>query len=72
MFVSDDQLKSIQPEVLIILGDDDAGIPLEEVARVKKNLPESDLWILPNVSHGAHEGDTKDEFIKKSKVFLSK
>lgn len=72
VFVSDDQLKSIQPEVLIMLGDDDAGILLEEVARVKNNLPESDLWILPNVSHGAHEGDTKEEFIKNSKVFLSK
>ena len=70
--VSDEELQSIQPEVLIMMGDDDEGIDFKEVARVKKNLPKSDLWVLPNVSHGAHENETKDEFIIKSKVFLSK
>jgi pimeloyl-ACP methyl ester carboxylesterase len=70
--VSDEELQSIQPEVLIMIGDDDEGMDIEEVARVKKNLPNSDLWILPDVAHGAHEGETKDEFIIKSKIFLSK
>ena len=70
--LSDEELQSIRPEVLIMIGDDDEGMDLKEVARVKKNLPASDLWILPNVAHGAHEGETKDEFIVKSKAFLSK
>ncbi len=70
--LSDEELQRIKPEVLIIIGDDDEGMDLVEVARVRKNLPISDLWILPNVSHGAHEGETKDEFITKSKAFLSK
>lgn len=70
--LSDEELQRIQPEVLIMIGDDDEGMDLEEVARVKKNLPKSDLWVLPNVAHGAHEGETKDEFIIKSKVFLTK
>ena len=70
--LSDHELQNIQPEVLIMIGDDDEGMDFEEVARVKKNLPNSDLWVLPNVSHGAHEGETKEEFIVKSKVFLSK
>ena len=70
--VSDEELQTIQPEVLIMIGDDDEGMDFEEVARVKKNLPNSDLWILPNVGHGAHEAETKDEFILKSKVFLQK
>jgi pimeloyl-ACP methyl ester carboxylesterase len=70
--LTDEELQSIHPEVLIMIGDDDEGMDLEEVARVKKNLPKSDLWILPNVAHGAHEGETKDEFILKSKAFLSK
>lgn len=70
--VSTKELQSIKPEVLIMIGDDDVGMDLTEVARVKKNLPNSDLWILPNVSHGAHEGETKDEFIIKAKAFLSK
>ena len=70
--VSDAELQNIKPDILIMIGDDDEGMNFEEVVRVKKNLPKSDLWILPNVSHGAHEGETKDEFIIKSKVFLSK
>lgn len=70
--LSDEELKTIQPEVLIMLGDDDVGIRLAEVARVRKNLPKSDLWILPNVSHGAHQGESKEEFIRISKDFLSK
>jgi pimeloyl-ACP methyl ester carboxylesterase len=70
--VSDEELQTLKPEVLIMIGDDDQGMDLEEVVRVKKNLPKSDLWILPNVAHGAHEGETKDEFIIKSKVFLAK
>lgn len=70
--LSDQELQQIQQEVLIMIGDDDEGMDLKEVARVKKNLPNSDLWILPNVSHGAHEGETKNDFILKSKIFFSK
>lgn len=70
--VTNQELQSIKPEVLIMIGDDDEGMDFEEVARVKKNLPNSDLWILPNVAHGAHEGETKEEFVLKSKAFLSK
>ncbi|MFK7905335.1 MAG: alpha/beta fold hydrolase [Chitinophagales bacterium] len=70
--LSQEELQSIQPEVLIMIGDDDDGMDLEEVVRVKKNLPKSDLWILPNVSHGAHEGETKEDFIIKAKAFLTK
>lgn len=70
--VSDDELKNIKSEVLIMMGDDDEGIDLKEVARARKYLPKSDLWILPNVAHGAHEGKTKPEFLKVAKTFLSK
>ena len=70
--LTNEELQTIKPEVLIMIGDDDEGMDFDEVARVKKNLPKSDLWILPNVAHGAHEGETKGEFILKSKVFLSK
>lgn len=70
--VTNEELQLIEPEVLIMIGDDDEGMDFEEVARVKKYLPKSDLWILPNVAHGAHEGETKAEFIIKAKVFLAK
>lgn len=72
ILVTDKELQQIQPEVLIVLGDDDEGIDIMEVARARKNLRNSDLWVLPNVSHGAHEGVNKEEFIKKSKDFLTK
>lgn len=70
--LSEEELQSIQTEVLIMIGDDDEGMNLKEVVRVKENLPKSDLWILPDVAHGAHEGETKEEFILKSKRFLNK
>lgn len=72
IIVSDHELQQIQSEVLIILGDDDQGIDILEVARARKNLQNSDLWILPNVSHGAHEGENKEEFIIRSKTFFNK
>ncbi|WP_020571151.1 alpha/beta fold hydrolase [Neolewinella persica] len=70
--VTTEELKTIKPEVLIMVGDNDEGMDLTEVVRVKNNLPDADLWILPNVAHGAHEGETKEEFILKAKTFLSK
>ncbi|MEO9869509.1 alpha/beta fold hydrolase [Ekhidna sp.] len=72
IFLSDEELRNIQSEVLIMMGDDDEGMDFDEVARVKKHLPKSDFWILPNVSHGAHEGENKGEFVLKAKSFLSK
>ncbi len=70
--LTDEELQSFKPEVLIIIGDDDQGMSLREIVRVRENLPASDLWILPDVAHGAHEGENKQEFIEKAKRFLSK
>ncbi len=70
--LSIEELESIKPEVLIILGDDDEGLDLQEVLRARQHLTNSDLWILPNVAHSAHEGENKEDFIKKTKRFLSK
>ncbi len=70
--LTNDELQQVKPEVLIMVGDNDDGMDIDEIARVRKNLPNSDLWILPNVSHGAHEGETKDDFINKSNTFFTK
>ncbi|MCG8332197.1 MAG: alpha/beta hydrolase [Chitinophagales bacterium] len=70
--LSNEELQSIQPEVLIMIGDDDDGMSLKEIFRARENLPNSDLWILPDIAHGAHENENKEEFIKRSKLFLSK
>ena len=70
--LSDEEIGQIQPEVLVIMGDDDEGMDFDEVARIKKHLAKSDIWILPNVAHSAHEGEGKEEFVAKAKRFLSK
>ena len=70
--VSDAELQSIQPEVMIMMGDDDEGMDFEELARAKKFLPRSDIWVLPNVAHSAQEGDNRTEFVEKAKTFLKK
>lgn len=72
IYLTDEELQQIKPEVMIMIGDNDEGMDILEVARARKNIPKSDLWILPNVSHGAHEGETKADFIVKAKAFLSK
>lgn len=70
--LSEEELKMIETEVMIILGDDDDGITMEAVARARRNLPNSDLWILPDMPHSVHEGENKEEFVRRAKMFLSK
>ena len=55
--------------VLLILGDNDDSIPLSEVIRLRKNVQNSDLWILPNSPHSAYE-ENISEFIRVSKEFF--
>ena len=68
--VTDAELNSIQARMLIVHGDNDVATPIECVAKVKKNVPNSFLWVLPNAEHGAHKGNNKPEFIRISKEFF--
>jgi len=70
--VNDTELKNIQTDVMLLFGDDDEGIQLEEAFRARKYLPNSDLWILPNQTHSVHEGIYKEAFIKNAKLFFEK
>lgn len=69
--LSNDDLKRIKTNALIVAGDNDQGVPLEEVIRSRKYLPNSDLWIIPNVGHGGHDAENKEEFVRVSKIFLN-
>jgi len=69
--LSNDELKRIKANVLIVSGDDDQGVPLEEVMRSRKYLPNSDLWIIPNVGHGGYDAENKAAFVRASKAFLA-
>jgi pimeloyl-ACP methyl ester carboxylesterase len=68
--VTDAELKGIQARMLIVHGDKDTATPIECVAKVKKFVPNSFLWVLPNTEHGAHTGDNKPEFVRISKEFF--
>ncbi|MEM7019104.1 MAG: alpha/beta hydrolase [Pseudomonadota bacterium] len=70
--LSDEELQSIKTNVLLVMGDDDPVMTLEEAARVRKHLPHSDLWVLPNVSDSAHTGQNKPDFVRISKAFLAR
>jgi len=69
--LSNDDLKNINANVLIVAGDNDQGVPLEEVMRSRKYLPNSDLWIIPNTGHGGYDTENKSAFIRVSKAFLA-
>ena len=69
--LSNNDLTKIKTNVLIVAGDNDPGVPLAEVLRSRKYLPNSDLWIIPNVGHGGHDGENKAAFIRVSKIFLA-
>ena len=68
--VTDAELKSIQARMLVVHGDEDVATPIECVLKVKKYVPNSFLWVLPNAEHGAHKGNNKPEFIRISKEFF--
>ncbi|MET1260589.1 alpha/beta hydrolase [Flagellimonas sp. DF-77] len=70
--LSDEELQAITPEVMIMVGDDDEGTPMEEVFRARTHLPHSDLWILPDVAHSAHAEPNKTVFLNRAKAFFSK
>lgn len=70
--VTDAQLSATTAEVLLVLGDNDPNLPLQKVNHVREKLSKSNLWILPNVSHSAHEGPNRREFTRIAIEFLSK
>lgn len=49
------QLQSITAPVLIIAGDRDHMVDLEQLKRLRENIPSSELAIVPNADHGASE-----------------
>ena len=69
--ITNEEYKKIKNPTLIVLGDKDNSIPLDCVSSARKNMPDSYLWIIPNAEHGAHEGKSKNEFVRVSKEFFS-
>ena len=64
--MSDEKIKGIKSRMLMVYGDNDQRINLEEIARVRTILPNSDLLFFPNGGHSAHEGNNLDSFVEIS------
>ncbi|MDQ6844944.1 MAG: alpha/beta hydrolase [Bacteroidota bacterium] len=63
-------LHSIQSPSLIICGDHDV-ITTAHTALISQNIPQSNLWIVPNSGHATFK-EHKDEFNKKIDDFFAK
>ncbi len=70
VIISESELKSIKTRTLLVVGDHDHATPLECVIKVKSNMPNAYLWIVPNAEHRVHRDKNKELFIKTSKEFL--
>ncbi len=55
--------------VLVITGDDDQIVPMEDSVRLARELPSAELVIIPGCGHVPHE-ECPSEFLKASRKFL--
>jgi len=66
-----DQLKKIDTPVLVIAGDRDQFIPVEELTRLYRSLPAAELAILPGTDHFRPMGDPAS-FAELTADFMSR
>jgi len=67
--ITTQQLNRIQTPALIIAGDKDL-IPVRHTLYIREQIPNAQLWILPNCGHGTLQ-DYPDEFNRKVHTFFS-
>lgn len=68
--VSEEELKNIRARTLLVYGDQEDSVTWECILSAKKNIPGSQLWVLPNTPHRAFAGNNSSEFVRVSKEFL--
>lgn len=67
-----DILHTIKAEWLVIQGDNDEIVPLQQALDMHQYIPNSRLWIVPNGGHLPHlDADNQAEFLKVSLEFLN-
>ena len=69
--LTNEELLQVDTKTLIVLGDKAEQISIESVTHLHKTLKNSQLWVVPNTGHYAHDGDNRSEFLRLSKQFLS-
>ena len=69
--LSDEDLKTIHSETLIIQGDRDEILGIDPAIKLHQNLSNSELWVVPNAGHLAITGPNREVFLLKSLQFLT-
>jgi pimeloyl-ACP methyl ester carboxylesterase len=65
------QLQSMQTAVLIVNGDGDEIADIRQAAEMRRLIPRSALWIMPNTGHLALTEDTQEAFLRQAGAFLN-
>lgn len=68
--LSDAELKSISAKTMMVIGDKDDSLDWNDLLNAKRILPNASLWVVPDMEHGAHRDQNKDNFIRVSREFL--
>jgi pimeloyl-ACP methyl ester carboxylesterase len=67
-----DILSTIKANWLVVQGDNDEAVPLEQAFDMHQHIPNSRLWIVPNGGHLPHLiPDKQSDFLKVSLEFLN-
>lgn len=67
-----DILSTIQANWLVVHGDNDEPVPIQQALHMDQYIPNSRLWIVPNGGHLPHlNADFQSEFLKVSLEFLN-
>jgi pimeloyl-ACP methyl ester carboxylesterase len=67
-----DILGTIKANWLIVQGDNDEPVPLQQALDMHQYIPGSSLWVVPNGGHTPHTNDdTQSDFSRISLEFLS-
>lgn len=67
-----DMLNTINAKWMVVQGDNDATVPLQQAIEMHQYIPKSRLWIIPNGGHLPHlEARNQSEFLNVSLEFLN-
>lgn len=69
--LSDEKLNAFRIRTLIVHGDRDEILGLDPALSLYKNIPNSELWIVPNTGHLAILGSNQKSFLTRSLRFLT-
>jgi pimeloyl-ACP methyl ester carboxylesterase len=69
--ISENQLKDIKTELLIINGDSDEIVGIDGAVKIFRNTPFSNLWIIPNSGHIPIKEENRDEFQNRISQFFN-